>query len=346
MEKSYKDLDKKLFYEYCKNEKYFPLIFDKKRRIIAIGDLHGDFELTIQALKLSNVINNELKWIGDDTYVIQVGDQLDNCRPNKHKCNEKVNINKNLEAEDIKVFNYMTELNNQAIKDNGAVISLLGNHELLNVMGQFNYVSYNDLHNFKNTEGNKSGANGRKESFKPGNEYSKILACTRLPAVIVGSFIFVHAGFVNGLMEKLKIKKRDDLYKLSYSLKKWLLGLINKDYVVNIINNSSDSPFWDRIVGSIPPNVSNNDPRCVQHINKVLDIFKVKGMVVGHTPQYFAHHEGINSTCGNSLFRIDFGGSFGFNNFDQQFNSNNQKSEKRQAQVLEILNDNQIKILM
>ena len=345
----YKKLDKKLFEKKCKGYKYYPVVLGAKRRIIAIGDLHGDFKLTVKVLKLANLIDNNYNWIGADTYVVQVGDQLDNHRPNK-----TINFknNSNFEGvEDIKVLNYLTDLNLQANKVNGAVISLLGNHEILNVMGNFTYVSQNDIENFKYYVDTKhpekkflSGLEARKYAFKPGNEYSKILACTRLPAIIIGSFIFVHAGFITKFINNLKINGTDDLYKINFSLKKWLLGIIDKDYVVDIVN-SKDSFFWDRILGSIPPNTNNKDIRCINNLQKVLKIFHVDKMIIGHTPQYFTNKNGINKTCDGKLYRIDFGGSFVFNQFDENYNKLGEKSSERKPQVLEILNDKDIKIL-
>ena len=46
-------------------------------RIIVIGDLHGDWNETIKSLKLANLINNRLNWIGGNTVVVQIGDQID-----------------------------------------------------------------------------------------------------------------------------------------------------------------------------------------------------------------------------------------------------------------------------
>ena len=51
------------------------------RRIIVIGDIHGDDEIFISTLKMCNVINNLHEWIGGDTYVIQMGDILGGKRP-------------------------------------------------------------------------------------------------------------------------------------------------------------------------------------------------------------------------------------------------------------------------
>ena len=61
------------------------------------GDLHGDFEKTKECLKLSNVLEEDTKfdennpkrykWIGGETVIVQVGDQIDRCRPDlNNKC--------------------------------------------------------------------------------------------------------------------------------------------------------------------------------------------------------------------------------------------------------------------
>lgn len=348
--------DKKLFDKFCKKYKYYPSILPAQKRIIAIGDLHGDFLLLIRILQLSGVINDDYEWIGGKTFVVQVGDQLDNCRPFDKTCDDPTNdessFSSKTEPEDIMILNFLTELNEKAQKHNGAVISLLGNHEILNVMGDMKYVSYDDIEKFPNGKNNTNSSNkfnlgkeARINSFKPGNELANLLACTRMPAVIIGSFIFVHAGIINDFVKKLGIKKRNDLYKINYIVRKWLLGLIDSNNVTNIINASNISMFWDRILGAIPPNLNNNDSRCVKHLNNVLELLKVDKMIIGHTPQFVLNNEGINKTCGDKLWRIDFGGSFGFNKFDKNFNKNGQIVDLRKAQVLEILNDSEIKIL-
>jgi hypothetical protein len=341
---NYISKDKKIFDKYCKGSKYYPSVLPARKDnedIIVIGDLHGDYNLTIKVMKIAKVIDNNNNWIGGNTYVVQVGDQVDNFRP--LDANDP-NINNSSYSgslpEDIKVLYFMNELDGKARKYGGAVISLLGNHEIMNVLGHMNYVSNQDIEKFKDYKDPDTGETfespkaARLHAFKQGNEYAKLLACTRLPAIIIGSYIFVHAGFVNQFMEELNIKNKNDLFKISYILRKWLLGLINTDNVIDIINSKPYSLFWDRILGAIPPNLNNDDPICVKELDKVLEIFDVKSMIIGHTPQCFANKNGINKTCGGRLWRVDFGGSFGFDKFDDNI------SDYRNAQVLRIRGDN------
>src|SRR5579885_438704 len=150
--------DKKLFNDFCKKYKYYPPILPAKKRIIVLGDLHGDFKLMIRLLKLGKLIDDNNKWIGNDTYVVQIGDQLDSCRSHEQKCdNSSMKSNDLLnetEPEDIKILNFLTDLNFEANNESGAVISLLGNHEILNVLGNMNYVSQNDIDKFVNYKNN------------------------------------------------------------------------------------------------------------------------------------------------------------------------------------------------
>ena len=47
------------------------------RRLVAIGDVHGDFMQTMKALELAKVMDATGHWIGGTTVLVQVGDILD-----------------------------------------------------------------------------------------------------------------------------------------------------------------------------------------------------------------------------------------------------------------------------
>jgi hypothetical protein len=338
----------------CENYTRTPSIIPKQDRIIVLGDIHGDYELTLQMLKLANLINisgNQIIWTGNNTYVVQVGDQIDRARAMGDMAGDDKLATYKDEASDIKILKLFIDLDKQAQTQGGRVISLLGNHELMNSTGQLGYVSHEGVKEFESYKDPKNpnivfpnGKEARKYAFMPGNEYGKFLGCTRLSCVIIGSNLFVHAGIVDGLLAELQMNKDTDIETINIAVSKWLLGLISVNYVDQIISARRYSMFWNRILGSIPPNMHPNSPLCTEHISKVLKLFKVSNIMIGHTPSSFLVGDGINSTC-NAIWRVDNGASKAFHKFDQEFMTNGKVMESRKPQVLEILNDTQFNIL-
>ena len=336
----------------CPKYNYRPAIMPKVERIISFGDIHGDYKLVIKLLKIAKlikIVNGKIKWDGGSTYVVQVGDQIDKCRPydSEHTC-EKKDTTYNDEQSDIKILKLFTNLDFQARKVGGAVISLLGNHELMNSMGNLSYTSYQGLKQFDNYKiGNKiirSGKKARAYAFAPGNEIGTFLGCSRYPAVIIGSNLFVHAGIVNGLIKELGINKIKDLNKIDMAVKLWLLGSLKQEYIQEIINSTDTSMFWTRFLGKIPPNIPLTDHRCIKHVSEVIKLFNIGSMVIGHTPQSFSYSDDINGTCGNSVWRVDNGSSEAFAHFDNKFIETEVSQYSRRPQILEIKNDREFHI--
>jgi hypothetical protein len=349
----------------CSKYPLDPIVIPKKKRVVVFGDIHGDYRLAIDLILISKIAeiigfkkNNKItmkniprdqieindnieyifKWTGKDTYVVQVGDQIDRCRPYDDKvCNDPKTLEDD-EDSDIKILKLFTDLNKQAHKDNGAVISLFGNHELLNSLGVMDYVSYKNLQHF-------NGVKGRIREFKPGNNMANLVGCTRNACVIIGSHLFVHAGIINKLIDQINIVGVSDLEKINLLIKKWLLGLVDSSHVINLIR-SQDSMFWTRILGSLDPDLPLSNPECNNNISNVLKLFKINSMIIGHTPQTFVHNKEINSTCGKKVWRVDIGSSSAFDIFDliiQNDSSNKletyKKKTNRRAQYLEIIDD-------
>ena len=142
-------------------------IFPEHNRIIVIGDIHGDLDVIIECLTLSNCIEKiivpdskdvlsmdtffkSLKWIGKDTYVVQLGDQIDRVRPQNWDDNEVTLDNaykdEGSTLEILYLFYYLDKL---ARNYNGRVFSIIGNHEIMNVEGDFRYVSLKEFKSFK-----------------------------------------------------------------------------------------------------------------------------------------------------------------------------------------------------
>lgn len=301
------------------------------RRIIVIGDVHGDKEQFRKVLLLAKVIDEKDNWIGKDTVVVQLGDLIDSCRG--EDCLVESPLDK---ANDLDLIKYTVKLHQKAQKDNGAFYSLVGNHEIMNVMGHMSHVSpknfdlFQELvddekHDFKNKY------EARKWAFSPGNPIANFLACSRFGVLIIGSNLFVHAGLVPSFSKDYSPQQVNKI------IREWLLGKIKDPIEYEKILSSKDySPFWNRILGYLPTELNQDDKQC-EIAKEALENWKVGHIHIGHTPT-FIKNLGINSTCGDMVWRHDRGMSHAFRKFDKTGIS-------EQVHVLEIINDNEFNII-
>jgi hypothetical protein len=339
---SFKNKFLKVWNNKCPNQ-YLPNILPAVKRIVVVGDIHGDYNLMIESLKLAKVLNKQGKWTNNpkyrETVIVQVGDQIDSCRfDGKNKCNNP-NTKKNDKADDIKILKYFTNLHEEASKLGGAVYSIIGNHELMNVEGNFAYVSYENLNDSYFSNYNSKGKNfisleeARKDAFKPGNEVANFIACTRKLALLIGNNLFVHAGIVPEIAKKYDIDKINDIITL------YLMNRLNNpEQFFDVISDPKNSPLWNRIFG----NKKYDEKKCkelLHPLNKLLPINYLRNtnnidiagidIIVGHTPQIF---NGISSKCKNKIWQTDIGGGDAFDMFTDR-----EKTKRKQIQILEIL---------
>jgi hypothetical protein len=333
------------------------------RRIIVIGDLHGDYDKTLKSLKLADVIEiigNKPEWkegVNQDTIVVQVGDQIDSCRGdfrNGEFC-DKADTTEDDKAEDIKILNMFTNLHNQAIKYGGAVYSLLGNHEIMNTQDRLEYVSYSNLMEFKDFDYKKYdqikpfykkkefkrsqeggndidyAKNNRLKEFKPGNPLANFLGCTRQMILKIGSNLFVHAGISPVLREKygkLRLEDFNEIFKLFLWDK-----LRNPNDYTDILGAKNGSPLWNRDFPKLTTDAPNT---CNTYMESLKKWFQVGQIMVGHTPQI---NTGIKSNCHDKVWMVDYGSSKAFDKWKKKVNVQDN------IQVLEILNDTIFNVL-
>lgn len=309
-------------------------ILPSVRRIIVIGDVHGDLEEFRKTLLLAKVIDDKDNWIGGDTVVVQLGDLIDSCRGDD--CIESSLLDK---ANDLTLLKYTVKLHEKAIKHYGAFYSLLGNHEIMNVAGHMTHVSPKNFDIFEELLEDKKYQNhefknkfeARKWAFSPGNPIANFLSCSRFGVLIIGSNLFVHAGLVPSFAELFSPEKVNEI------LRKWLQNkLKNPEDYDKILISKDYSPFWNRILGYLPEGLNNDDKQC-DIVKEALELWKVGHIHVGHTPQ-FVKNLGVNSTCGDKVWRHDRGMSHTFRKYDENNIGN-------QVHVLEILNDNTFNII-
>lgn len=261
--------------------------FKSFKRIIAIGDIHGDFDVFIKTLLLGKIIDENNKWIASDTIVVQMGDQIDSIRAEMHAVKKESG-----RFSFFKINKLIKKLEKQALKKNSRIISILGNHEIMNLSGDFRYTGTNEF--LETTDDINSSDDDlkidRKNYFKNNKEILLDLACNRNVIVKVGSWLFVHGGLI------LEILEEYNLEQINKIASNWILGKNIKPEDFNkILGFNPKSPLWNRDFGG-------DDVNC-NYLYKTLNFINVNYMVVGHTIQ----SKGINSLCKKKLWRSDVG---------------------------------------
>ena len=101
---------------------------DTDKRIVACGDIHGDFTLLKKILLINKLIiytENTWKWIGFDAILVLCGDLVDMHR--KGGFTYVYPDNQEVDFSEWKIFMLLSELYNQG----GDIIRLYGNHEIM-----------------------------------------------------------------------------------------------------------------------------------------------------------------------------------------------------------------------
>lgn len=295
------------------------------KRIIVIGDVHGDIEQFKKTLILAKLIDTNNNWIGGETVLVQLGDLIDSCRG--EDCFTDSPEDK---GADLELLEFLVSLNEQAMEQDGAVYSIMGNHEIMNVQGNFNYVSPKNFDAFVKLYSNSNidPYQARKEAFKPGNPLANFLACSKLGVLIIGSNLFVHAGMVPQIAQEYSPKKINEVLSL------WLKNKLEKpEEYKKILFASQYSPFWVRTLGKLENGLNKDNYECVTKVNPILEHWKIGSIHIGHTPQL---DNGIISTCNDSVWKHDYGLSYTFDKY---------RKDTKVAQVLEIIDDNKFNII-
>ena len=104
------------------------------QRVVAVGDIHGDYDNYLATLKAAGLVDKKGKWAGGETHFVQVGDIPDRGPDTR------------------KIIEHMVKLQKQARRKGGQVHALLGNHEAMNVTGDLRYVHEGEFEAFKNRD--------------------------------------------------------------------------------------------------------------------------------------------------------------------------------------------------
>lgn len=228
-------------------------------RLVAIGDLHGDLDAARAALRAAGAIDASDHWVGGDLTIVQTGDVLDRGDG------------------ETQILELLARLDTEAHAKGGAVIELLGNHELMNAAHDFRYTTPGGMRDF---DGQRAAELG------PGGVWAKRLAQHNVIA-IVGDTVFAHAGVLGAWAGRVD--------QTNLAARCWLDGQAGGAGDPPDVLTAEDSPVWTRALGEDPPDCAA--------LATALATLGAKRMVVGHTVQ----PQGITSACNGTLWRIDVG---------------------------------------
>ena len=276
-------------------------------KIVAVGDVHGDYENFVKILKGTELIDKELHWTGGKTHLVQTGDILDRGPDAK------------------KVLDLLMRLEKEAEEAGGKVHALIGNHEEMNIYGMSlrftGYVGVNQFISFlpdkyrkkkekefrkkikknalKETEPDSASNNNleanwekflrevirnnnhpaRREYTDSFNEKYGRWILQHNAVIKINDTIFVHGGiskkFSTWKLEYINNLLRKELNSLRIAAKRFHPIQIFKPEIVYV----REGPLWYRGLAQRDENDFKED------VDRILHNLNAKYMVIAHTPQ-------------------------------------------------------------
>jgi hypothetical protein len=296
-------------------------------RIVAVGDLHGDFAAWRQILRAAQLVDNDGRWIGGEAVLVQTGDVVDRG------------------PDSLKIILDLMRLQNEAQRARGQVIALVGNHEAMTLTGDLRYVSAGDYAAFVDSrsvrrrenvfESNKKaieaayrqrdpqmsgdaikqawfqatplGSIEHRVAWDPNGTIGRWIVGNPAVVLIDGN-IFVHGGispaYVRMPIEEINRQVRAALLARATDPQSfindpqgplWYRGLSTPNA------DATDRPSTGR--PGTAPSATVAEPPVEDQLQALLSAYGAKRIVIGHTPIL----SGIAVLYGGRLIRIDTG---------------------------------------
>jgi len=299
-------------------------------KIIAVGDIHGDYKAFIEILNGTGLINNKLHWTGGKTHLVQIGDVMDRGDYAKE------------------ILDLLMKLEKEAEEAGGKVHMLIGNHEELNIAGLiFNrgdeftarqLVSFlpdgyrkKQIKKFRKILGNNPAKKTDSDSFWDSDlipfwenmlnelktdrrhparreymyNFNKIYGrwiVQRNAAIKINNIIFVHGGisekFSKWGLKKINNRLRVELEDLRRAAMDFTRPFI-PGYQRQIVYNPN-GPYWYRDFATMDQDAFK------ENVDRILNNLEAEYMVIAHTPRVIKTKEDMQLFQGR-VWIIDTG---------------------------------------
>ena len=259
--------------------------FEGVERVVAIGDIHGDFNRLVELLRTAKLIDTGNAWSGGAAHLVMCGDMVDRGPASRQ------------------VLDLLMDLEPQAKKAGGEVHVLLGNHETMDIYGDLRYVSASDYQSYSSENSAKLRDNAFKQALDdlrshgsppPDVEKFRQTFEEQHPLGWVEfRLAFGSTGkYGKWLRQKNAVIRVNDLLFLhggiSPKYAKWTRAKINSrireeledfDKIPHGMVQDPEGPLWYRGLDQGP----QSDDAMSTHIGHVLEVQQAKHIVVGHT---------------------------------------------------------------
>ena len=214
-------------------------------KMFMISDIEGNFKGFAEILQAAGVINKEFNWTYGKGHLVLDGDFFDRA----------VNVTECLWL--------IYKLEDEAELQGGKVHLILGNHEMMDLRGNFKYLRKKYLENAKalNLEYNKW--------YAPDTELGKWLR-SKNGIEKIGDYLFVHGGISKDFpKDRYALTEINDNIRTSID-KVFKEGEASKDIFIG-----SQSPLWYRGIA--------NQEESSDDVEQTLKSFNATKMILGHT---------------------------------------------------------------
>ena len=217
------------------------------RRVVAVGDLHGDLRAFGAIGRACGVLDEGGSWIGGDTHLVLMGDLVGG-------------------AQSRLLLNAVMRLEREARRAGGRVHALLGNHDVLPAAGRFSRMTRKERRAY------------HKSDFRGDGPYSEWLR--RRPSILkIGETVFVHAGLDRWAMDT-------DPAEVNAQVRAWIAHHQGKGpkppKSTRWTIDEEEGPMWTRAFKA--RRRKPKDAPSKKTIHEILDRLGAERIVLGHSP--------------------------------------------------------------